>query len=66
MKLSSRHDYAEATDIFWTDLEDVRIRQLDGIRTAAFEKVRDEWKGVNALWRKERQDCGCTQCLGEL
>lgn len=29
-------------------------------------RVLDEWAGMRALWRKERQDCGCELCLVEV
>ena len=66
MKLSVHKDLLERSRVFRTGCEEVRVKEIMTMRDESLQKVEREWLAVCALWRKERVDCGCVQCLAAL
>lgn len=67
--------FTEGSRWFRDILEPVTILQMNGQEVRILDRIMgadnlnfplDELRAMQELWKKERIDCGCAQCLEEL
>ena len=65
MRLSAYRDPMELTTVYEMGGEEIWVRDVMR-RRLADNPVLNEWAAARRLWRKEREECGCCDCLDAL